>query len=76
MGDPIYLLYVPIDATQETDSKTSKIGTFIPADSLNLKDFHHPGILLTSARSLLINLKAVIAEYEKSLVGPCAGKMS
>jgi outer membrane lipoprotein len=31
-----YLLYVPIDATRKTDSKTSKMGTFIPADSLAL----------------------------------------
>jgi hypothetical protein len=29
-----YLLYAPIDATRKKDSKTSKIGIFIPADSL------------------------------------------
>jgi hypothetical protein len=30
-----YSLYVPMDATRKTDSKTSKIGTFIPSDSLS-----------------------------------------
>jgi hypothetical protein len=37
-----YLLYVPMDATWKTDSKTSKIGTFIPAASL--KAFRLDGI--------------------------------
>jgi hypothetical protein len=32
-----YLLYVPIDATAKTDSKTSRMGTFIPADSLRVR---------------------------------------